>query len=305
MIQAVPAKIACAPAAIHGEFHVARAATLIARQGQPPMQIKGFGCSRNALQAQVSALGEMHEHLWSHPAVLDPTVPILTQEFYSGTQKETTGPELHRRKDGSREDATGTAFHFQLKECIEHSVLELLERHLIWRLWQEDLKVHTITSREWQPIPGSVRCVIAERLPFCLAICATDSFIGIGAKLSTSIQAALEGAIAEAIMIHDDYATPNSRAAPRHQETVLAMHDARRRMQVLGHVKKLPASQDELDLSMSINFGALAARLHGEAGEIWTATLPCQSGYCTKSRSDSLRHYKDPGRTGIPSIPML
>lgn len=305
MVQAVPARITCVPAAMHIDFHVARAATVIAREGRPPVPIQGFGCSRSALQAQVSALGEMHEHLWSHPAVLDSTIPILTRELYSGAQEEISPIELHRRKDGSREDATGTAFHFQFEKCLEHSVLELLERHLIWRLWHEDIKVHTITSREWQQIPGAVHCLVAEGLPFCLAICATDSFIGIGAKLSTGLQAAVESAIAEAVMIHDDYATPDSRAAPRHQETVLAMRDAHRRIQVLDHIKQLPASRDELDLSMSIEFGALAARLRGQAREIWTATLPCQSGYCTRSRSDSLHHYKDPCRTGIPPIPML
>ncbi|RUR66949.1 hypothetical protein EJP67_07705 [Variovorax guangxiensis] len=303
MLQAVPIKFSCIPAATHRDFYVARAATVVACQGLPHITIRGFGCSRNALQAQVSALGEVHEHLWSHPTVLDPATLLSIQEFYSRTQKKIAAPDLYQRKVGRNEDATGAAFHFQLERCLEHSVLELLERHLIWRLWQEDLKVHTITCQEWQLIPDSVHCLVAEGLPFCLAICATDSFVGIGAKLSTSLESALNGAIAEAIMIHDDYSQLNFRAAVRHRETVLAMRDARCRIQVLDHVKKLPASQDEPDLTMSIEFDALAARLRGQAQEIWTATLPCPSGYCVKSHSNSLRHYKDPGRSGIPPIP--
>lgn len=81
------------------------------------MQMKGFGCSRNALQAQVSALGEMHEHLWSHPAVLDPKVPILTQEFYSGTQKKLQALSFTDEKMEAARMPRGRLFIFNWKNA--------------------------------------------------------------------------------------------------------------------------------------------------------------------------------------------
>ncbi|MCW5300169.1 hypothetical protein DXT88_18525 [Herbaspirillum lusitanum] len=206
--------------------------------------LTGFGCSISKSKAITSAIGELNERVWSSPSIQSALgTRLLAVESMTGKNLQNASvkgvaglaPEFSFELS---KDATGYAYHYSRLEAIEHGVRELIERHLTWKIWMG----HTQTYARQTVLKCLDRhydlyTLQIQGLPYCLAVCVGSDFLSIGAKCSFSFQAAIDGAISEAIMIYEEYrGSARSMPPARHVETIKKLRNSRYRQETLVRI---------------------------------------------------------------------
>lgn len=207
----------------------------------------GFGCSRNMDRAKKSALGELHERLWTLVALEAPE-EALSLETLDGhavgsiSTRAALGLHPPEAELFVSSDATGLAFHWERASAVRHGLREIFERYTTHRIWSGDEEVDrccmlgTLT-----PAPGvMVHLFSLGGLPYCLAMCVSAGYLSFGAKADRSLRQAIVGAISEAIVIHDTYHPGRNAARPvypsRHMAKMSLLETEQGRRKVVQHM---------------------------------------------------------------------
>lgn len=209
--------------------------------------IAGSGCSKRRHKALTSAYGEMHEHLWSQPAIQIANKQNFLRVFGFDDKFKTKITCLQAVGIGISEnfkipkDATGIAFGKSLENAISHAILEIVERHLISMVWLQEFPMTRLDSSLCIPEGYSHTVLISEdsRIPFAMSFISGDGLICAGAKCACDWQTAIDGAISETIMIHDNYINPSVQVAARHAIRMARMRDQESSNECIKFIKKI------------------------------------------------------------------
>ncbi|MDF3882108.1 YcaO-like family protein [Cupriavidus basilensis] len=281
--------------------------------------LSGFGCARDVHAARMASLGELHERAWGSWEFQSNqnTAASLRTWDLDGNAREVVPLDVLVGKRLSSAfptlaDATGFAFHFTTRAAIEHGVLELIERHLIWQVWNRQIPGVRLT--EHRPGQTGAPCFLIQpvSLPFCLAASFQADFVGIGAKCSLSKRLARYRAIAEATMVCEDYsaiAGRGLRAPPRHQHLLEKLREPAYREMIWAHIASLNDSRPAMRIRTARTppLRRLLDMLDLLATDIRYAVLPSPVGACVRVFSEKLEHYRFTKNIDAmtPEVPML
>lgn len=185
----------------------------------------GYGVSSRKHRSLISSCGEAHEHFWSQPSVQYAMGSKVLK--LSSLRREPKGNISALEVVGLADegntcaprDATGIAFGRTWQEAVDHAVSEVVERHLLSKAWQGELRLlRVITNLSCsQAVALHVFCPAPASIPMAIALIGGRGFLGLGAKCSDTFDRAVSGAVAEAVMLHNEYLIPDdgpARAAP-------------------------------------------------------------------------------------------
>jgi hypothetical protein len=209
-------------------------------------------------------------------------------------------------------DATGLAFHTDLRQSVRHGFYEALERHFTAAAWYRGERL--VELGEPRQIVGDFLCrtfTLARRpsLPFAIAVIHEEgrSFACAGASFHENLGAAVRHAVNEACLVLDGYMEHDEGLTCSDRGRLLSLRDpdlTRVRMQ---HFQGLVLGRDELQASGS-DPSALLRNLSEHLGSVpeVRAGILCSGvpGFVTRTVVPGLRGLQkcrsEPPR-GVPS----
>lgn len=108
----------------------------------------------------------------------------------------------------SKYNASGLSWHSCTKNAREHSILEIIERHFLSKIWYQKQKLVPIFGKEWLNAMTSIEYYTLKNntlIPFVLAVTShkDDSFWLCGSAVSNSFCHSKEKSREEALMLLD------------------------------------------------------------------------------------------------------
>lgn len=181
--------------------------------------IGGFAIARNAGTASAAAKFEVLERLH---ALFDVARSHVTD---AGTCRSVRWPDLeaapplpasmcllgpHPFGPAPYLDATGLAFHTDLRRCVQHGFYEALERHFTARIWYRGECMAEVGAPQYLIDDFVCRTfTLAKKpaLPFAIAVICNEarSFACAGASFRENLGAAIDHAVDEACLLLDGY----------------------------------------------------------------------------------------------------
>jgi hypothetical protein len=279
----------------------------------------GYGVSSRKHRSLISSCAEAHEHFWSQPSVQYAMgSKVLKLSTLRGEPKggisalEVVG----LADEGSTctpRDATGIAFGRNWHDAVEHAVLEVIERHLLSKAWKGELRLlHIGTNFPCsQRVMLHVFCPAPARIPMAIALIGGRGFLSLGAKCSSNFDHALSGAVAEAVMLHNEYMIPDdgpARAAPfRHLDTVRLLRNPGGIHAVLDRFHRAVIGLiDHSSLPKSCESAEVLIRESGlRIDDFEVATFGCDVGDCVRVLNRHALNPKDNASCGDLRLPLL
>ncbi len=299
-------------------YFLAHAVTALAGNGGQQILFQGFGCSREPALARLSALGELHERVWSSWYVqrsLDPRhrhATSLTGGCQTGIDLGVLTGKQFQEERPALSDATGFGFHGDRTQAVRHAVREVLERHLNWMLWN-GVADGFVCQDEALPEAGAVlRIFQSRRIPYSMVVLDGGKFMSIGTKLADDWTQAIKGATSEAVMIYESYCDGQQIPPKRHQERVTSLRDPHLLDLLRRHLDAISTAQAASPSSSlfcdALDMGALAVNCGLDPSSVMISDLqvPIQA-HCVRAFCDSAFHHRfTPRRSAsIPDMPIL
>jgi ribosomal protein S12 methylthiotransferase accessory factor YcaO len=170
--------------------------------------IVGFACGKELELARKKARSELLERLL--------TVWIKTS-WAEDSFRESVNPDTAAAiEDLIGRDSTGLAFHPNLSQAEAHAKSELMERHILGRIWYDDLRIRLLDSRHTRSARGVEAALYTTTQQVELGHFAMSSIYDdrnevfvVGSAIRETAHEAAVHAWEEAVVMHDSQLNDN------------------------------------------------------------------------------------------------
>ena len=188
----------------------------------------GFSCKNDPEEAKKVSVFEVAERIlatyyFSIPEMRDDYYPL--QSIFDGSALGVVkaddvliGSVPHNKNNYT--DAVGLGFHLDKQKAINHAVCELLERHVLGKIWYENNQiVELLQDSCGEFIYTAFTIQTNEILPFAMSVMRNKAcnILCVGASFEGSMQEAINKSKCEVIMLIHDVLAKKSNA---HMENV-------------------------------------------------------------------------------------
>lgn len=268
-----------------------------------PESIIGYGCASTQKKASDSAVGELHERIWSNPSVqhhLGKTTVHITNLHGEKLANAPISDIWGLTKLDSctfKPDATGFAFASNKESAVTHGLFELLERHFLAQFWDGTLKLKLLLNapkvRYRSNITISSFC--STEKSFCISTIESPTFLAIGSACSPTVQNSYAKSLAEAIMIHTEYVNHGHSVSlngkSRHRKTIDLLKTNNYRSKVMR--KFIESCVDDVILPVN-EFEKEAVEIAYESSisinSIKVAEIYSENGICVRVGSSATKN---------------
>jgi len=170
----------------------------------------GFGCGKSSDLSVVKARSEAIERLLFDLWRRDDRVSSKNRVFIDWpTYAISTLPNWFVAHDDrtTLSDGTGCSSFGTLRGAVEHALLEIAEREILYRVWNEESQIFPIKTKPSAGVPIRTYCISYD-IPFTLAVI-HDPLRGIlvvGSAVRQSLLDAATAAREESIMLYESVA---------------------------------------------------------------------------------------------------
>jgi len=277
-----------------------------------PLFIGGFSCKNNGEQAKTIARFEVAErtlatYYLSNPLLRDRDYPLFS--IHSGKNIDFIKPEkvlLGTTSTGqiNDTDAVGLGFHINKNDAINHSIFELLERHILGKIWYEKhplIQISEITLEKQDYIILDFTIESEKILPFVMSVLFDKkcNLLCVGASFSTSILKAVEKARCEAIMLANDVISSKSIiniTNKANQERMLSQKNGTLSLKRRNYLLNLTSRKINTNLQSEITLLQSLEILHLKNNDIYYCLLhESEYGYLARAVTKkliTLREYR-------------
>lgn len=280
------------------------------------ISISGFSCGKNKYNSCMSAIGELYERIWSNlivqSSIKTSQVAIINlatnlQQGELSIRELING--LHCKNYIIPSDATGISYHSSLKKALSHSLMEYVERMILFDFWHGDIKLFAYKNHEDEDEDESYKLefYLHDVIPFCLAVLRTNTSIIFGAKVSNNYQSAITGAQNEAIMVYEDYFSSEIKKSPpsRHEKLLNEMSNESYIKSIISYIEN-NTIKNKIHHFTNLNSYATITdiMITLKACCFYYAKIPSKWGVCTRVFSNRSVDLRLPNRLAL-NIPFL